>query len=97
MKKSTKILLCLSAVLIAFGTLLAAASFIFLGADPVGAFQSKMFVFTIQQKRTSEFSLDGRYSIPANGLEGLSIDWIDVVFLFISFLQTFLNFFFYAF
>lgn len=46
MNKNTKILLCLSAVFIALGTLLVVGSLI-LGVDPVYAFQSGLFNFTI--------------------------------------------------
>lgn len=76
MKKSTKIILCLSAIFIALGAVLTVGSFAF-GVDPVYAFQSGMLDFTIQQKRTTEFSSDGRYSIPAEGITELSVDWLD--------------------
>lgn len=76
MKKSTKILLCFSTAFIALGGILTVGSFAF-GVDPVYAFQSGMLDFTIQQKRTSEFSSDGRYSIPADEIAELSIDWLD--------------------
>ena len=76
MKKSTKILLCLSTVFIALGAILLVVSFA-LGANPVQAFERGMFDFTVQEARTSEFSQDGRYVIPAEGIENLYIDWID--------------------
>lgn len=76
MKKSTKIMLCLSTVFIALGAILMVGSLAF-GVDPVYAFQSGMFDFKVQQKRTSEFSVDGQYSVPADGITALSIDWLD--------------------
>lgn len=76
MKKSTKILLCLSAIFVALGTVLTAGSLVF-DMDPVYAFRSGMLDFTIRQKRTSEFSSDGRYVIPADGMTQLSVDWLD--------------------
>lgn len=76
MKKSTKILLCLSTSFIALGAILMVGS-LALGVDPVYAFQSGMFDFNAQQKRTSEFSADGQYSVPADGITELSIDWLD--------------------
>ncbi len=47
MKKSTKILLCLSVAFIALGTILVLGSICF-GADPVYAFQSGMLDFSIR-------------------------------------------------
>ncbi len=76
MKKSTKILLCLATAFIALGAILTAGSMAF-GVDPVYAFQSGMLDFKVEQKRTSEFSVDGQYSVPADGITALSIDWLD--------------------
>lgn len=76
MKKSTKILLCLSTAFIALGVILMVESLVF-GVDPVYAFQSGMFNFQVQQKRSSEFSVDGQYSVPVDGITELSIDWLD--------------------
>ncbi len=76
MKKSTKILLCISAASIALGVVLLAAG-IALGADPAYALQSGMLDLTLQKERTQPVSPDGRYALPAEGLTGLSIDWVD--------------------
>ncbi len=76
MKKSTKILLCLSAVFIGLGAILTVSA-LCLGVKPVSAFESGIFDFTVQEAGTSEFSQDGRYVISADGIENLYIDWVD--------------------
>ncbi len=76
MKKNTKILLCLSALFIALGALFMVGSLAF-GVDPMCAFQSGMLDFKVQQKRTSEFSADGQYALSEDGIDELSIDWLD--------------------
>lgn len=75
MKKSTKILLILSLVFISLGTLLTVGS-MFFGANPLQAIREGMMDVTIYKNRTAEFSADGRYTIPANGVRELSIDWL---------------------
>lgn len=74
MKKSTKILLCLCVVFIALGTLLILGGII-AGVDPIRAFNEGIMDFTLIESRTSEFSPDGHYTIPANDVSELHIDW----------------------
>ncbi len=74
MKKSTKILLCLCVVFIALGTLLILGGII-AGVDPIRAFNEGIMDFTLIENRTSEFSPDGHYTIPANDVSELYIDW----------------------
>lgn len=76
MKKTTKILLGFATVFIAFGAVLVVGSLAF-GVKPTYAIQSGALDFSIQEKRTSEFSQDGKYSIPADKLSELSVDWLN--------------------
>ncbi len=75
MKKSTKILLCLSLIFIALGSLLTIGSMAF-GVRPLQAIQNGVLDIPIYNTRDSEFSSDGRYTIPTNGIQELSIDWL---------------------
>lgn len=76
MKKSTKILLCLSAAFISVGAVLAIIG-MFLGVHPYEAFNEGLMDFKYYEKRSTEFSPEGRYTIPAEGLKELTIDWLD--------------------
>lgn len=75
MKKSTKTLLILSLVFISLGTLLTVGSMMF-GTNPFEAIRNGMMDVPLYENRTSEFSADGRYTIPANGVGEVSIDWM---------------------
>lgn len=75
MKKSTKTLLILSVVFISLGTLLTVGSMMF-GVNPLDAIRSGAMDVPIYKNRTAEFSADGRYTIPANGVKEVSIDWL---------------------
>lgn len=76
MKKSKKILLCIAAVCISLGTIFTVIG-IAAGVSPVKAFHEGIFDFSLGGKRTSAYSPDGRYEIPAEGLRRLDISWCD--------------------
>lgn len=75
MKKSTKTMLILSVVFISLGALLTVGSMMF-GVNPLDAIRSGAMDVPIYKNRTAEFSTDGRYTIPANGVKEVSIDWL---------------------
>lgn len=75
MKKSTKTLLILSAVFISLGTLLTVGSMMF-GTNPLQAIRNGALDVPLYENRTTEFSTEGRYTIPANGIQNMSIDWL---------------------
>lgn len=75
MKKSTKTLLILSVVFISFGALLTVGSMIF-GTNPFKAYNEGWMDVGLRKNRTTEFSADGRYTIPAEGIQGLSVNWV---------------------
>ncbi len=74
MKKSTKILLCASAVLISLGMILAIGGLI-AGAKLDRIFGEGLWTFGFYEERTSEFSQDGHYAVSADGIDQLTIDW----------------------
>lgn len=76
MKKSTKILLCLAAVFLSAGTLLTVVG-IAAGVRPIQAFRDGTMDFVLSEKRSSPFSPDGRYIVPADTVQKLDIDWVD--------------------
>lgn len=76
MKKSTKVLLCLSAVFLSAGVLLMVWG-IAAGVHPLKVFRDGFMNISLYEHRTSPFSPDGRYTIPAGGIQKLDIDWVD--------------------
>lgn len=76
MKKSTKILLWISAGFISLGIILTAGG-VLTGANPIKAFREGMMDFTIYERRSNKFSPDGRYVVPADNVKEIDIDWMD--------------------
>ncbi len=74
MKKSTKILLCISAVLISLGMVLAVIGLV-AGAKLDRIFDDGLWNFAFYEKRSNEFSPDGHYTVSADGINRLNIDW----------------------
>ncbi len=75
MKKSTKVLLWMAVAFLALGTLLIGSSLL-LGVHPIQAVRDGVLDVPLQQKRNSEFSPDGCYSIPTEGITEVSVDWL---------------------
>lgn len=74
MKKSTKILLCLSAAFISLGMVLVIGG-LAAGAKLDRIFDDGLWNVTFSERRTSQFSTDGHYKVPAAGINELDIDW----------------------
>ncbi len=74
MKKSTKIVLCTSAVLIALGLVLTLGG-LAAGAKMDQILNAGLWDLRFYEHRTSAFSDDGRYVIPAEGVREMDINW----------------------
>ncbi len=74
MKKSTKILLCISAGLISLGLVLVIVG-LMAGAKLHRIFDDDLWSLVFYEERSNAFSPDGYYTVSADGVNRLEIDW----------------------